>query len=435
MDGLFENPRVANELFTGFGASPCALHRAVAETLDLAGDACDVRRSLRARCPRRPGVYGMLDAEGRLIYVGMSARLRDRLLTYFTKGRPDAKEQRIAGHAARLVWEVGDHELTVQLRELELIRYWRPRFNARGRPGRQEIGYIYVAAGEAPNLRAGRRVPQAAPFCWGPLPLSRRVRAAVQQLNHLFHLRDCPDRTPIRYAEQLTLLDQDGHPACLRGEIGTCLAPCSGQRTQQDYQQEIAAARALLDGRDTTRIRCYEQCMHDAASRCAFEDAARYRDTFAQLTLLHDQLQLLRSVQRDFWFVYPIQGCSTSRRPATVKWIVIAGGTLLAVLREPQTPAAARRCLDLLQNGFADRQFPVSEDHDQIRLVAAWFRQHPDERGRTLDPDQAQAICRERALHGPTETSRRVSGGRPACPASSAQQTSHPALCPSTPRE
>lgn len=28
------------------------------------------RRRLRAECPNRPGVYGMLDADGNLIYVG-----------------------------------------------------------------------------------------------------------------------------------------------------------------------------------------------------------------------------------------------------------------------------------------------------------------------------------------------------------------------------
>jgi len=398
MDGLFDNLRTWNVQFTGFGPSPCAPQRAVAEMIELSDDGRDVRKALRAQCPCRPGVYGMLDAQGELIYVGMSARLRNRLLTYFTKGHPDAKEQRIAGHAARLVWEVGDHELTVQLRELELIRQWRPRFNARGRPGRHEIGYIYVATGAAPNLRAGRRVPLGAQDCWGPVPLNRHVRAAVRQLNHHFQLRDCPDRTPIRYAEQMTLLAHDGHPGCLRGEIGTCLAPCSGQRTQQDYAQRIAAARALLDGRDTTVISHYELAMQEAADQRAFERAATCRDAWQQLTLLHDQLQMLRHARRDFWFVYPFQGHSTSGRRPGVKWLVIAGGVLVAVLRAPRTPPAARRCLGLLERTFADRQFPLREDYDQIRLVTAWFRQHPDERGRILNPDQAQALCRARTV-------------------------------------
>ena len=398
MDGLFDNPRLAAATFAGFGRPAWTPRAGATEMLELASDPSLVRRTLRAPCPGLPGVYGMIDDQAQLLYVGMSARLRDRLLTYFTKGRPEAKEQRIASRAARLVWEVGDHEFTAQLRELELIRQWRPRFNARHRPGRQEIGYVYFSTGAAPQLRAGQRVPASTRYCWGPLPLSRRIRAAVHRLNHLFQLRDCPDRTPIRYAEQMTLLPHDGQPACVRGELGTCLAPCAGHRTQRDYAQNISAARALLDGCDDTLLARCETAMHDAASRREFELAATHRDTWQQLTLLSDQLKLLRCAQRDFWFVYPIQKVRGAGTCATSKWIVIAGGKVVAVLSEPRSPAAARRGLNLLAATFDNRHPPPApEDIHQIRLVAAWFRQHPDERERVLSPDQAQAICRSRA--------------------------------------
>ena len=138
--------------------------------------------------------------------------------------------------------------------------------------------------------------------------------------------------------------------------------------------------------------------MHDAASRREFELAATYRDTWQQLTLLSDQLKLLRDAQRDFWFVYPIQKVRGGGTCATAKWIVIAGGKVVAVLSEPRSPAAARRGLNLLAATFDNRRPPPApEDIHQIRLVAAWFRQHPDERERVLSPDQAQAICRSRA--------------------------------------
>ena len=243
MDGLFDLNLTPSVRFAGFGPSEFARRTATSEPLDLSADPCQVRRQLRASCPCRPGVYGMLDPRHELIYVGVSRRLRDRVLTYFTKGPPESKGQRIAASTAQLVWEVGSHELTAQLRELELIRRWRPRFNARGRPGRHELGYVYLAAGEAPNFRAGRRPPRSSRYRWGPLPLTRRVRAAVKRLNHVFHLRDCPDRTPVRYVEQMSLLPVDGQPACMRGELGTCLAPCSGDRAQREYTENVDAAR------------------------------------------------------------------------------------------------------------------------------------------------------------------------------------------------
>jgi len=38
---------------------------------------------VRAVAENRPGVYQMVDATGRVLYVGKAKRLRTRLLTYF----------------------------------------------------------------------------------------------------------------------------------------------------------------------------------------------------------------------------------------------------------------------------------------------------------------------------------------------------------------
>src|SRR5438552_3337227 len=48
-----------------------------------------LRAQIKLLAPRRPGVYGMLDAEEQLIYVGKAKNLRIRLQSYFRrKGRP-----------------------------------------------------------------------------------------------------------------------------------------------------------------------------------------------------------------------------------------------------------------------------------------------------------------------------------------------------------
>ncbi len=131
MDGVLWQTGSPPELFTGFGPSAYFSSQSALETLEVALEHREVRRRLRAVCPTSPGVYGMVDCAGQLIYVGVSAKLCDRLLTYFTAGDDGAKERRIGKHARQVVWELVDHEFTAQLRELELIRRWRPRFNRR----------------------------------------------------------------------------------------------------------------------------------------------------------------------------------------------------------------------------------------------------------------------------------------------------------------
>ena len=42
-----------------------------------------------AEAPAAPGIYLLRDGEGRILYVGKAARLRDRLAAYFRAGGPE----------------------------------------------------------------------------------------------------------------------------------------------------------------------------------------------------------------------------------------------------------------------------------------------------------------------------------------------------------
>ena len=56
----------------------------------MADDAAS-RKLVRENCPLAPGVYGMIDGDGRLIYVGKSKALRERLASYFAGKSTDPK--------------------------------------------------------------------------------------------------------------------------------------------------------------------------------------------------------------------------------------------------------------------------------------------------------------------------------------------------------
>ena len=99
-----------------------------------AGRSAILRARLREQCPRRPGVYGMLTDKQELIYIGKAKSLRARLLSYFRPKSRDPKAGRILKHTSTIVWEYAASEFAALLRELELIRRWRPRFNVQGQP-------------------------------------------------------------------------------------------------------------------------------------------------------------------------------------------------------------------------------------------------------------------------------------------------------------
>src|ERR1700757_4014258 len=65
-----------------------------------------LRSEVRRLCPKKPGVYGMLDRQGELIYIGKAKSLRGRLLSYFRRQSRGPKAGRILRHTGTIAWEV-----------------------------------------------------------------------------------------------------------------------------------------------------------------------------------------------------------------------------------------------------------------------------------------------------------------------------------------
>ena len=206
------------------------------------------RRSIRNQCPEEPGIYGMIGRDEQLIYVGMSRNLRRRLLTYFYNRSSTNSQQNIVRTAVRVVWETHTHELVAMVRERELIRRYRPYFNEAGQPSRTRSGHLFLSRGQAPSLMI-EALPRAdCNDSWGPIPLNRLTRTAVEVLNHLFRLRDCPQSVAMRFTNQRDLFPQTYSLGCERGELGSCLAPCAGCCSRRQYMRQVATARAVLNG-------------------------------------------------------------------------------------------------------------------------------------------------------------------------------------------
>jgi len=387
MEGLFRQ-----EPFRDFG--PCALvDRPEAPAVhSVQGErSLALLSQIRLQCPAKPGVYGMLDAAGELIYLGKAKQLRDRLLSYFrSKSRPP-KAGRILRHARAIVWEICAHEFAALLREQELIRRWRPRWNVQGQPLRRRLAFVCLGRAPAPYVFVTRQPPLEAVAALGPLSWTPRTVKAIQRVNDLFRLRDCPQPQEIIFPEQGGLFPLTRAPGCMRAELQTCLAPCTGSCQQTDYAVQAKAALAFLSG-VTNPVADLERRMKAAAAAQQFERAAALRDQWADLTWFAEQLARLRHAQAAMSFVYPIVGWN-----GVAHWYLIHGARVLAALAAPQNVETARQASEMLDAVYAgkrlDKLLAPYEHHDGRLIVMQWFRQFPRERRKTLTPDQARARC------------------------------------------
>ncbi len=350
------------------------------------------RRLIGRHVPARPGVYGMIGREGELLYIGKSRRLVSRLLGHFAAGGERAKSRRIVERTARLVWETWPDELSALLRELELIRRWRPQYNVRGLTRYPRATYIAVGRDRAPGtyLTTGKGPGEAAVF--GPIRGGRRGAEWLRVLNDHFGLRDCSSRIPISFSDDRVFFAQQRTAACLRHALGTCLGPCAAGCTTRRYRKQVRAVRAFLSGNGGDELDRLEAQMRAAAAAEQYELAATLRDTWKTLGELSATLRRLRDAEDRYRFVYPLR----RQGGGGTTWYLIDRGRVTAATPAPRTAGAARRCQRLIETVFGtEGGVPTDrDDMEVLLLVAGWFKQHPAELERTLDPEAAGAYCR-----------------------------------------
>ncbi len=370
-------------VFEGFGPSPfrVADEPVVGRRLE-AKRPSRIGRGVRDHAPRWPGVYGMLDARGRVIYIGKAKNLRSRLLSYFRVNSRDPKAGRILRHTRTLVWEQAADEFAALLRELELIQSFCPRFNVLGQPGFERYHYICIGKKPAPYAYVAKSPTGKEHASYGPLVARWRSEDAVRRLNDWFKLRDCPQTIPLGFTDQRELFEEDRAPKCLRFELGTCAGPCVGACSRKEYGDAVRSLKAFLEGRDRSLLASLRSTMEDAAASFQFEKAMALRDRLHSFEWLDDRLTLLRKARNRNSFIYPLTGADGRER-----WYLIHRGEVRGVVSAPESAACHKRVQPMLDTTFADNRPPqplTGGAVDSVLLVAAWFRKRPEEKARLM---------------------------------------------------
>ena len=124
-----------------------------------------LRDEVRATAEDRPGVYRWLSANGRILYVGKSVRLRSRLLSYFRE--ETGKTARLVSEAASVRWDYIPNEFAALFREMHLIRAWQPEYNVQHKRDRR-YGFIKITREPAPRLVPASRALDDGARYYGP---------------------------------------------------------------------------------------------------------------------------------------------------------------------------------------------------------------------------------------------------------------------------
>jgi excinuclease ABC subunit C len=343
-----------------------------------------MRDLVKKTAKNRPGVYRMLSSTGEVVYVGKSKSVRSRLLSYFRCAYPEEKGARILREAETIDWEYTPSEFAALLKELRLIKTFRPRLNVAMKRDALHYSFIKLTKGGAPKLMVVRGASaDDASVYYGPFVGAQRLEDALRELSDVLMLRDCRSDMKMHFSDQQELFQLlPRTPGCIRHEIGRCLGPCVGGCSVGEYESRVALARSFLDGSNDGPIEMLKSRMDEASENLQFERAASFRDKLHRLEVLREQFGRLRFAVEKLSFVYTVKGYEGEDRVYVVK-----RGVVRAELDKPRTSWQREKLKRLTEEMFSIRE-PTSttvptHEIDELLLLSSWFRRFPDEMERT----------------------------------------------------
>ncbi|MCB2115997.1 MAG: excinuclease ABC subunit UvrC [Rhodobacteraceae bacterium] len=221
----------------------------------------------------QPGVYRMLDAEGRVLYVGKARNLKARVSNY---ARPSGHSARIARmiHATHsMMFLTTRTETEALLLEQNLIKQLKPYFNVLLRDDKSFPNILVSKEHGFPQIKKHRGAKKEKGNYYGPFASAGAVNRTLNQLQKVFLLRNCSDA-----------MFQSRTRPCLLYQIKRCSAPCVGYVDEAAYGALVSDAERFLQGKSTQVQATLAAEMAAASDAMEFERAAALRDRIKALT-------------------------------------------------------------------------------------------------------------------------------------------------------
>ena len=226
--------------------------------------------------PAKPGVYLFKDSQGKTVYVGKAASLRNRLRAYFSPSTNlSPKLERLVAGISDFETIVTDSEQEALILECNLIKKFRPSYNVRLKDDKT-FPYLKIdLKNDWPSVRITRRFHKNGDRYFGPFASASSLRQTLRLINKIFPFRSCTK----------TITGKDPKP-CLEYHINQCLGPCIGAVNKEDYHEVIKQVILFLEGKQELVLRDLRRKMKKASQQLQFEQAA----------LLRDQIQAIEEV-------------------------------------------------------------------------------------------------------------------------------------------
>lgn len=361
--------------------------------------------------PATPGVYLMKAADGTILYVGKSKKLKNRVTNYFTGNHHTHKTDRMVASVVDFDYIVCDTEIEALTLENVLIKKHAPKYNVKLKDAKS-YPYIKITNEAYPRLLVTRERQGDKARYFGPYQGMAQAYTAMETVKRIFGIPTCKRSFP---------RDIGKDRPCIYLDMGRCLGVCTGRVDVDAYRAAVRRAELVLCGniRDTVAVLRTE--MLAAAQEEAFERAISLRDSITALENLLQKQKVVADVKvnRDVFAFY------ASETEGVLALLTVRGGAVIhknefilstAQLSDPED------AVSLIVNYYdANRDvpreiildFPLSPD--DLSLLSDYLSLETKHRVNVRTPERGEgrALC-DLALENAKEAARqyRLEGER-----------------------
>ncbi len=233
--------------------------------------------------PKSPGVYKMIDKEGRVIYIGKAKDLSQRVKQYFKKDYQHSTRTRKLMETVDDIETIAvDSDLEAIILEHNLIKQLQPKYNVIMKDDKNYV-YIKITREDFPRIQLVRKIEKDNAKYIGPKTAAHKVKETFKILKKIFPFRHCSLDIQQTAPKQVIVTHKTIKYPCLDYYIKRCAAPCIAKCSIQEYQEIIKNVEDFLEGKSDHILNDLKQKMQDFANKKEFEKALKIRDKIKKI--------------------------------------------------------------------------------------------------------------------------------------------------------
>ena len=278
----------------------------------------DYKKALKD-IPHKPGVYQYFDADDKLIYIGKAKDLRNRVSSYFVQDKQlNGKTRALVAKIRRIQFTIVDTEIDAWLLENSLIKKHQPRYNIMLKDDKT-YPWIVIKKEPFPRVFSTRKVIKDGSTYLGPYASVTMMHTILGLIKETYTLRTC--NLPLTPEN----INAGKFKVCLEYQIGNCKGPCQNYQTKQDYDQNIAEIKDILNGKIGNVIKEVKQAVKTAAEELNFELAHQQQQRLSILEKYQSKSTVVSSAITNV----DVVSIASDERYAFVNYLKVMNGAII----------------------------------------------------------------------------------------------------------